>query len=283
MCNTAKREGRNLMNINFSKLTAAGNDFILIDNRGGGVSDRNYQYIAKKLCNRRYSIGADGVIFLEKSVSKDFKMKYFNSDGSHAAMCGNGGRSAVKFAHDLGIIMGTKIIFETDAGIINAEILPQDRVKLNLYDPKNFKKDIKIKIYEKEFNIDFIDTGVPHSVIFVDNIDNIDILKYGKTIRCHKNFFPTGTNVNFVKILNSDTILVRTYERGVEGETLACGTGITASGIVSVLRELVQSPVNIISKGGDRLLVSLKNSCGKISDVVLEGPAVISFRGVIEI
>jgi diaminopimelate epimerase len=270
------------MNINFSKLTAAGNDFILIDNRKSVISDKDYLYAVKKLCNRRYSIGADGLIFLEKSASKDFKMKYFNSDGSYAAMCGNGGRSAVKFAHDLGII-GTKAIFETDAGIINAEILPQDRVKLDLYDPKDFKKNIKIKIYGKKFNIDFINTGVPHSVIFVDNIDRIDILKYGKAVRYHKFFFPTGTNVNFVKVLNDDTILVRTYERGVEGETLACGTGITASGIVSVLRGFVQSPVNIISKGGDRLLVSLKNLCGKISNIALEGPAVISFKGVIEI
>ncbi|MDR3281811.1 MAG: diaminopimelate epimerase [Endomicrobium sp.] len=270
------------MNVNFSKLTAAGNDFILIDNREGIISDKDYKYTAKKFCNRKYSIGADGLIFLEKSILKDFKMKYFNSDGSYASMCGNGGRSVVKFAYELGIV-STKVVFETDAGIINAEILPQNRVKLGLYDAKDLKKDIEIKVYSEKFDIDFINTGVPHSVVFVDNIDYIDVVKYGKAIRFHKTFLPIGTNVNFVKILDDSTILVRTYERGIEDETLSCGTGITASGIISVLRGFVQSPVNIISRGGDKLVVSLKNSNGRISNIVLEGPAIISFKGVIEI
>jgi diaminopimelate epimerase len=197
-------------------------------------------------------------------------------------MCGNGGRSVVKFAYELGIV-STKVVFETDAGIINAEILPQDRVKLGLYDAKDLKKDIEIKVHGEKFDIDFINTGVPHSVVFVDNIDYIDVVKYGKAIRFHKTFLPIGTNVNFVKVLDDSTIVVRTYERGIEDETLSCGTGITASGIISVLRGFVQSPVNVISKGGDKLVVSLKNSNGKISNIVLEGPVVISFKGVIEI
>ena len=273
------------MNINFSKLTAAGNDFVLIDNRESIIGNEDYQTLAKKLCDRRYSIGADGLILLEKSTFKDFKMKYFNSDGSYASMCGNGGRSIARFAYDLGIV-NLKMGFETDAGVINAEILMKDknRVKLNLYDPKNLVKDIKIIIDEREFNIDFINTGVPHAVIFIyDDIKNVDVVKFGRIVRYHKTFAPDGTNVNFVKILGDNTIIVRTYERGVEDETLACGTGITASGIISVLRSFVKSPVNIIAKGGDRLSVSLRNFNDKIDNVVLEGPAYISFKGTVEI
>ena len=271
------------MNVNFSKLTAAGNDFILIDNRKNIIAEKDCQTLAKKLCDRKYSIGADGLILLEKSASKDFRMKYFNSDGSYASMCGNGGRSVAKFAYDLGIA-NSKMVFETDAGIINAEILPQDRIKLDLYDPKDLKKSIKIEADGEEFDVDFVNTGVPHAIIFVDDVEKIDVFKYGKAVRYHKAFAPAGTNVNFVKVIKEDnTLLVRTYERGVEGETLACGTGITASGIISVLRGFARSPVNIIARGGDRLSVSLKNSNDRISDVVLEGPALIVFKGVIEI
>ncbi|MDR1401056.1 MAG: diaminopimelate epimerase [Endomicrobium sp.] len=273
------------MNINFSKLTAAGNDFVLIDNRENVVENEDYQTLAKKLCDRKYSIGADGLILLEKSASKDFKMKYFNSDGSHASMCGNGGRSIAKFAYDLDIV-DLKMVFETDAGVISAEILmsDEDRVKLDLYDPKDLVKDIKIVIDEREFNVDFVNSGVPHAVIFIDDdIRDIDVVKYGRIVRYHKTFAPDGVNVNFVKIIDNNTLIVRTYERGVEDETLACGTGITASGIISVLRSFVKSPVNIIAKGGDRLSVSLRNFNGKVDNVVLEGPAYISFRGRVEI
>jgi len=272
------------MNISFSKLTAAGNDFVLIDNRKNIIRDKNYQTLAKKLCNRKYSIGGDGLILLERSILRDFKMRYFNSDGSYASMCGNGGRSIAKFAYDLGIV-DLKMVFETDAGIVNAEILTEDknRVKLDLYDPKDLTEDIKIEIEGKGFNVDFINTGVPHVVMFIDDIENIDVVKYGKIMRFHKVFAPKGANINFVKVVRGNTLIVRTYERGVEDETLACGTGITACGIISVLKGFVKSPVNVIAKGGDRLSVSLKNLSGKVSDVMLEGPALISFKGTVEI
>ncbi|MDR1511829.1 MAG: diaminopimelate epimerase [Endomicrobium sp.] len=272
------------MDINFSKFTAAGNDFILIDNRENIVRSEDYQVLAKKLCDRKYSIGADGLILLEKSTLKDFKMKYLNSDGSYASMCGNGGRSIARFAYDLGIV-SLKMDFETDVGIINAEILTKDknRVKLDLYAPKGLVKDIRVVIEEREFNIDSINTGVPHAVIFIDDITNIDVVKYGRIVRYHKKFAPDGTNVNFVKIIDDNTLIVRTYERGVEDETLACGTGVTAAGIISVIRNFVKSPVNIISKGGDSLSVSLKNFNDEVSNVVLEGPAYVSFKGIVEI
>ncbi|MCL2799037.1 MAG: diaminopimelate epimerase [Endomicrobia bacterium] len=270
------------MNINFSKLTAAGNDFVLIDNRENIINEKNYRNLAIKLCDRKYSIGADGLIFLEKSSEKDFKMKYFNSDGSHASMCGNGGRSIAMFAFEIGAAK-EKMIFETDAGVINAEIIPGNRVKLDLYDPKDLKRDIKIESEGQKFDIDFINTGVPHAVIFVDDIENADVFRYGRAIRNHKEFAPSGTNVNFVRVLKDNTILVRTYERGVEGETLACGTGITASAIISGLKGFAKSPVNVVARGGDKLAVAFKTGDGKITGVVLEGPAVIAFKGTVKI
>ncbi|MDR0401817.1 MAG: diaminopimelate epimerase [Endomicrobium sp.] len=275
------------MKINFSKLTAAGNDFILIDNREEIIKCLDYQALAKKICDRKYSIGADGLILLEKSnMFVDFKMKYINSDGSFASMCGNGSRSIAKFAYEIGLV-NLKMSFETDAGTVNAEILETDKnnVRVYLYNPKDLVKDIKVLIDEKEFNIDFINTGVPHAIIFVDcNIIDINVVKYGRSVRYHEKFTPNGVNVNFVKIIDNKTISVRTYERGVEDETLACGTGVTASAIVSVIRNFVKSPVCVITKGGDKLFVSLrKKNNDKVDNVTLEGPAYISFRGTIEI
>ncbi|MDR3306480.1 MAG: diaminopimelate epimerase [Endomicrobium sp.] len=271
-----------MMEIKFSKLTAAGNDFVLIDNRTNIVPESDYQTLAKKLCDRKYSIGGDGLILLEKSSCKDFKMKYFNSDGSHASMCGNGGRSVAKFAYDLGVA-DSKMVFETDAGIINADILSENKVKLDLYDPKDLKRDIKIETNDRFFDIDFINTGVPHAVIFVDDIEKVDVFKYGREIRYHETFAPFGANVNFVQVAKNNTLFARTYERGVEDETLACGTGITASGVISVLKGFAKSPVNVIAKGGDKLSVSMMVENDKISDVVLEGPAIISFKGIVKV
>ena len=271
------------MEIKFSKLSAAGNDFILIDNRNNVIAKESYHTLAKKLCDRKYSIGADGLILLQNSQDKDFKMKYLNADGSCACMCGNGGRSVAKFAYDLGIV-DSKMVFETEAGIVKAEILTQDRVKLDLYNPKDLKQNIKLQIEDKNFNADFINTGVPHIVIFVDDIKSLDVFKYGRLIRYSKVFEPEGTNVNFVQLLDVNRLFVRTYERGVEDETLACGTGITASGIVSVLKGFTKSPVGIVSKGGDRLSVSFNVGLNmQVNNVVLEGPAIISFKGIVNI
>ncbi|MDR1122692.1 MAG: diaminopimelate epimerase [Endomicrobium sp.] len=270
------------MEIKFSKLSAAGNNFILIDNRENIISEKDYQNLAKKLCDINYSIGGDGLILLEKSFCKDFKMKYFNSDGSLASMCGNGGRSVAKFAYDLGVV-DLQMVFETDAGVITAEILPGDRVKLDLYDPQDLKRNIKVELSDRKFDVDFINTGVPHAVIFVDDIKKIDVFRYGREIRHHKTFAPFGANVNFVQVAKNNTLFVRTYERGVEHETMACGTGIIASGIISVLKGFAESSVNVIARGGDKLSVSMTINNDKISDVVLEGSAIISFKGIVKV
>ncbi|MDR0890598.1 MAG: diaminopimelate epimerase [Endomicrobium sp.] len=268
------------MNIKFIKITAAGNDFILIDNRSKMISSTEYNSIAKKLCNRKYCIGADGLILLEKSNVAEFKMKYFNSDGSYAAMCGNGARAIAYFAYTERISCNKCITFETDAGLIQAEILLNNQVKISIYDPCDIKTNIELTIEDKLLSVDYINTGVPHVIIFIEKIQDINVKKYGKLIRYHDKFKPIGgTNVNFVEIINTNSIFVRTYERGVEDETLACGTGITASGIMTVMRGFTKSPVNVTSQGGDRLIVSCNFLKEKPTNVILEGPALITFKG----
>lgn len=266
--------------ISFYKLTAAGNDFVLIDNRKKIIPDGEHSVLAAKLCDRRYSIGGDGLILLENSQNADFRMRYYNSDGSFASMCGNGGRSIAKFAYELGVA-GKNMKFETDAGLITAEIKSDSVVNLALYNPKDLRLDIKLEVENKRFETFFLNTGVPHVVIFVDDIENTDVEKYGRLIRFHKEFSPDGTNVNFVQSVGDNTILVRTYERGVEGETLACGTGVTASSIISVIKKKTVSPVHVITRGKDNLYVSCKLNNLNITDVYLEGPAIVSFKGTV--
>ncbi|MDR2772133.1 MAG: diaminopimelate epimerase [Elusimicrobiota bacterium] len=269
------------MELNFSKISAAGNDFIMVDNRKETVLAKNYSSITKKLCDRRYAVGADGMIFIEESKPCDFAMRYFNSDGSHASMCGNGGRAAAKFAFDIGAAK-EKMFFQTDAGIVHANILGKDRVKLKLFNPKDLKRNIKLTIDGKKLNIDFINTGVPHAVILVDELEKVDVFSLGRAVREDKYFAPDGANVDFVQ-KKKDAILVRTYERGVENETLACGTGIIASAIIAVLKDIAVSPVKAIARGGDELFVSFKQEGGNIVNVTLEGPAVTAFTGIAEI
>ena len=265
----------------FYKLTAAGNDFVLIDNRENIIPEDKHSYFAEKLCNRRYSIGADGLILLENSSKADFRMRYYNSDGSYASMCGNGGRSIAMFAYKLGIV-GKNMKFETDAGLVSAEIKTATVVKLALYNPKDLALNEEIEVEDKKFTVHSINTGVPHAVVYVDNIENIDVEKYGNKIRFHKHFASNGTNVNFVKVdKEKNVIFVRTYERGVEGETFACGTGVTASSIISILLNKVKSPVHVVTKGKDNLYVSCKIDSEKVSDVFLEGPAIVAFCGTL--
>ncbi|MDR2708495.1 MAG: diaminopimelate epimerase [Elusimicrobiota bacterium] len=268
------------MDINFCKISAAGNDFILIDNRKKHIAQNQYSAMAKKFCHRKYSIGADGLIFLEHSKPCDFKMKYLNADGSEAEMCGNGGRAIARFAQAMQIVKKNTMFFETDAGIVHADILENGRICLKMFNPKDLERNIKINIDGKNYVVDFINTGVPHVVLAVDNVENVDVKKLGQAIRNHKRFAPKGANVDFIS-KKKDYILVRTYERGVEDETLACGTGIMASAIIAVLKELVLTPVKIIARGGDELIVNFKQDPPHIHSLTLEGPADITFKGIV--
>ncbi|MHB9155552.1 MAG: diaminopimelate epimerase [Endomicrobiales bacterium] len=271
--------------IAFYKISAAGNDFVMVDNRKK-ILPKNVSSLAQRLCHRKFSIGADGLITLEESRRADFRMKYFNSDGSAAAMCGNGGRSIARFASLLGAA-GKKMTFETDAGLVSAEILPRN-VRLWLYEPRDARLDFPLKVEKREFDVSFLNTGVPHAVIFVNDIEKADVVSIGQMVRFHRAFAPAGTNVDFVQRKDEHTIHVRTYERGVEDETLACGTGVTASAIIAGLRGIVKSPVDCLTHGGYTLRVSFAlNDAGDflspVSNVYLEGPADVSFRGHAEI
>jgi diaminopimelate epimerase len=272
-----------IKNIPFYKISAAGNDFIVVDNRKK-IMPRAIPPLARKWCERKFSIGADGLILLETSDAAQFRMRFFNADGSTASMCGNGGRSIVRFAHLIGVAP-KKMSFETDAGLINAEIIGKT-VRLGLYEPKDARLDFTLKVEKREFDVSFINTGVPHTVIFVNDIEKLDVENIGQMVRYHRAFAPAGTNVDFVQKKDEHTISVRTYERGVEGETLACGTGVTASAIIAGLRGLVKPPVFCITRGGFTLKVSYAINGGgdflsPVSNVNLEGPAEVSFKGEI--
>jgi diaminopimelate epimerase len=276
---------RRSRNISFYKISAAGNDFILIDNRKN-ILPADVSALAAQMCNRKFAVGADGLIALENSSAADFRMKFFNSDGSEAEMCGNGARSLARFAFKIGAA-GKKMAFETGAGLVSAEILKED-VRIQLSTPKDIRLDFVLKVDKREFNASFINTGVPHTVIYVNDIEKADVVNIGRAVRYHREFAPAGTNVNFVQVKDRQTLLVRTYERGVEDETLACGTGVTASAVVSGIKGLVTSPASCVTRGGYKLIVSYKlNDSGDlispVDNVFLEGPADIAFSGEMEI
>ena len=208
--------------IKFTKMVASGNDFIITE-------VRNLSELARQICDRKYGIGADGLLQLEKSKKSDIRMRIFNADGSEAEMCGNGARCAALY------LGKKKVSLETKAGIIKSEV-NKDNVKIKLTEPKSIKLDIPIKLGSRILKANFADTGVPHAVIFVEGLERIDVTGLGRAIRYHKQFSPKGANVNFVEIISKDLIKIRTYERGVEDETLACGTGSVASAIISSIK-----------------------------------------------
>ena len=238
--------------INFWKMSGSGNDFVVIDNRKSIV--KKPAEFAERYCHRKFGVGADGLLLVEKSKNYDFKMVYFNSDGSRAAFCGNGSRCIALYAL-LNGIAPRKMSFASDAGIISAEIMRENAVKVKMPDPKGIKLDFDITVDGKKHKASFADTGVPHTVVFVNNIEKTDVETLGRKIRWHKMFKPSGANVNFVKLLGKNRISVRTYERGVEGETLACGTGTVAASVISILKKYVVSPLSSTTRGGEILRV----------------------------
>ena len=259
--------------INFFKMSASGNDFILIDNRDG-VVERQFQDVpefVKKVCKRRLSVGADGVILVEKSEKVHFRWRFYNSDGSEAEMCGNGGRCVARFAYHLGIAP-KKMSFETLSGVIKAEVEGR-KVKVQLSEPHSLRLDYEIKLSDREIFVSSVNTGVPHVVLMYENIENAPVEDLGREIRFHSAFSPSGTNVNFVKVVKNNEIVVRTYERGVEGETYACGTGAVASAIVLKEKGLIDLPVKVLTRGGETLLVHIENG------VFLEGDARFIYEG----
>jgi diaminopimelate epimerase len=269
------------MRLEFTKMNGAGNDFVLVDNRALNIKLSRDQIV--RLCHRQRGIGADGLILLIPCASKlaDWAWQFYNNDGSDAEMCGNGSRCFGRFVQRLtGVKDG--FTFETFAGVIRVAF-NGERVTVTLTKPQDLRLNEKINLPGSTQMVHSLNTGVPHAVLFVPDADKAMVQSLGQEIRRHPHFAPRGTNVNFVQELGPGSIRVRTYERGVEGETLACGTGLTASALLSAKLLKYNSPVQVQVQGGDQLEVAFHLDNGGFSEVKLTGPADFVFDGVIEI
>ena len=263
--------------LDFFKMSGSGNDFILIDNRDQSLALGNIAEFVRTVCERKVSVGADGLIIIENSESADFRWRFFNADGSEVDMCGNGARCAARFAYIRGIAK-EKMSFETGAGVIKAEVRG-DTVKVRLTEPHGMKANISVTVEGKPIEANFINTGVPHVVLFVHGLDGYDVFNMGRKIRYHKEFQPEGTNANFMEVIDRHVIRIRTYERGVEDETLACGTGAVACALISSSQGLVESPADVRVKSGETLKIYFRKTGGRFEDIYLEGKANVVYEG----
>jgi len=265
--------------IAFHKMNGCGNDFIIIDGRSAQVPSDLATFV-QRVCRRKLSIGADGLILIEQSDRYDFQWQFYNADGSRAEMCGNGARCAARFAHELGIA-GQKMIFNTDAGPIEAE-MQGAQVKLKMTPPKDCRIDYDIDMSGKKQILSSINTGVPHVVLELDELAEAEIVPQGREIRYHEAFAPAGTNVNFAYLAGERSLQVRTYERGVEDETLACGTGCVAAALVTAARQGWPSPIPVTTRSGGILTIYFQKDGDSFRDVYLEGDARIVYTGEIQ-
>jgi diaminopimelate epimerase len=268
--------------VKFTKMTASGNDFVIIDNRTGGLAKTGSALanFVKKVCERKMGPGADGVLLVEESSAADFRMRVFNPDGGEAEMCGNGARCITLWA-TLNIKgQKSKVKFETMAGILEAEVTLDKRVSVKMSDPTNIRLNHIILLNSSEHEIHSINTGVPHAVLFIDDMMGTDIKKLGSKIRHYREFAPAGTNVDFIRLKSEDSLYIRTYERGVEGETLACGTGACAAAIVSHLLGKTKVPTKMYTKSGSILRIYFDVSDdSRVTNLYLEGDAAVVYEG----
>jgi len=271
-----------MQRIHFYKMTGAGNDFIVIDNRKRVIDADHCQDFVRGICRHRVSVGADGVILIENDPEVNFRWRFFNADGSEPEMCGNGARCAARLAYLTGIVDMPRMSFRTRMGIITAEIL-DTKVKVQMPAPMDMRRNLDVDVKGRLFVLDFINTGVPHAVGFLKDekeLENINVARLGRTLRIHESFSPDGTNVDFVFVENAHRLSVRTYERGVEGETLACGTGAIAAALLAAARCEVESPVEVQVRSGETLTVYFKPANGDVpfEDVCLEGNALVVYE-----
>ena len=265
--------------IAFYKMSGSGNDFIIIDNRDLSLNVGDLSVFVRKVCERKVSVGADGLLLIEPSSIADFKWKFFNSDGSVAEMCGNASRCVARFAFENGIT-GRTLSFETPVGIITAEV-HGDVVKARLTNPSALQQNVRIFLTGGECGLDCIDTGVPHAVCFVASVEACDVVGTGREIRRHDAFQPRGTNADFALVIDRHNMRVRTYERGVEDETLACGTGVVASVLAAAGRNFVDSPVDVTVQSGEILRVYFTVREGRFEEIYLEGKVKIVYQGLL--
>jgi diaminopimelate epimerase len=292
-----------MRDIEFWKMSGSGNDFVLVDNRDGQISDGEMGRFVQSVCRRRVSVGADGVIFVTRSRTLDFAWRFFNADGGEVEMCGNGSRCVARFAHLKGIA-GPDMTFETLAGPVQAHVKGR-LVKVLMPKPSGLTKDIELKLpigdkrcrkdqdsvqpdmkgtpYVESGRVivrraDFINTGVPHVVIQVRDLDRYPVFEEGRAVRYNSYFAPAGTNANFMTMIGPQEIEIRTYERGVEEETLACGTGAIACALTSAAHGKAVSPVRVKTKGGETLVIYFETNEEGFDKVFLEGNTAVVYR-----
>lgn len=272
-------------------MNGAGNDFIIIDKLKNKSVSLNQNQIAN-LCHRRQGIGADGLILISNSKDSDFIMDYYNADGLEGSLCGNGARCAIKYAANSKILKSEKAVFTVKKEVYQGEVIKDGLVQFYLKPPKKVKLNFRIKAASQLIRSHFADTGSPHVVIEIEDvlalpkdlnskyrhIQNFPVLEIGKEIRYHKDFYPEGTNVNFIQI-KDDEISIRTYERGVENETLACGTGSVAAAVIASAYRQLKPPIKIKTWGGEQLIVNFQIVGNRFENVSLTGPARIVFNG----
>ena len=277
----------------FAKMSGAGNDFIVFDKivNPGLILDSN---AIKRLCDRRNGIGADGIITIGDSDSYDFMMEYYNSDGSTGSLCGNGARCAIKFAESTKRVKQQKAKFISNGKSYIGEVLNDSQVKVYFNEPQNLKYNFKVKAFGQLINASFVDTGSPHVVIniieilkdpekrqlFYENINEVPVYEIGKEVRNLSEFLPDGTNVNFY-FIKDNQVYIRTYERGVEDETLACGTGNAATAIVINNLHKIAPPITLNTRGGDQLIIDFEKGNDIIRNLTLTGPVKVVFTGEI--
>ncbi len=269
------------MTLSFTKMNGAGNDFVMLDNRDAALSLTSTQI--SRLCDRHRGVGADGLLLLETSRNgADFRMRYYNADGGEAEMCGNGARCFARYARRVSGFVEGAMSFETQAGVIAASGQGAD-VRIVMSTPHSFAPAALLGLAGTPAEVHFIDTGVPHAVVFVGDLAATDVAGLGAAARHHPHFAPRGTNANFVEVIASGEIAIRTYERGVEGETLACGTGVVACALIHHLTNGAPSPVAVRVRGGDILQVGFAPGpeAGDFSEVTLTGPADFVFDGTV--
>lgn len=263
--------------LTFTKMNGAGNDFVVIDNRDLKTNLSKEQIAL--LCDRHRGIGADGLLAVEPAeAGADYKFRYYNADGGEAEMCGNGARCFGAYTAKLSSPAETEVSFETIAGTLSAQIIG-DNVRIAMSDPFDLSMNIPVSTDDLG-DVHFINTGVPHAVAFVDDLPALDVVKNGAAVRYHEHFAPNGTNANFAAAVGENHIAIRTYERGVEGETLACGTGMCACALFHHILSGATSPIKVDVAGGDTLEIGFQNDGdNKFSKVTLTGPADFVFTG----
>jgi diaminopimelate epimerase len=266
------------MNLPFWKMHGAGNDFVLVDDRSLHFPCNDAATV-RRITAPKFGVGAEGLILIQPCDTADFRMRFFNPDGNEVEMCGNGARCVARLANEIGAAPAN-MSFQTVAGLISAERIGDDNVRLTMTPPKGWILNGELDLDGQPTPFHFVNSGVPHVVIEVQNLERVDIQRLGALLRYHSRFQPAGTNANFIQITGPDSLRIRTYERGVEAETLACGTGITAAGLIAGALGRVNTPVKITCASGDVLEVSYRPLAGGgAENVTLTGPAVHVFRG----